>query len=79
MYIRLDRNEMPRPPPKEIIEIVKLSLDKIHRYTPQYEVDILVSLLSDYTKAPQDSIILSSGSPSGTKFRWAKRILDSLW
>ncbi len=62
MLIRLDRNEMPRSPPKEIIEVVKLSLNKIHRYTPQYEVDILVNLLSDYTKAPQDSIILSSGS-----------------
>ena len=62
MFIRLDRNEMPRPPPKEIIDVMKLSLDKIHRYTPQYEVDILINLLSDYTKAPQDSIILSSGS-----------------
>jgi histidinol-phosphate aminotransferase len=62
MKIRLDKNEMPKPPPREIIESVKNSIEKINRYTPQSEVDKLVNLLSDYTKSPQNSIILSSAS-----------------
>lgn len=62
MKIRLDKNEMPFPPPKEIIEAVKLNIENINRYTPQTEVNKLVKLISDYSKAPENSIILSSGS-----------------
>ncbi|MHA1661550.1 MAG: pyridoxal phosphate-dependent aminotransferase [Promethearchaeota archaeon] len=62
MFARLDKNEMPRPPPKEVINAAKQCIEKINRYTPQSEVDKLIDLLYDYTTAPQDSIILSSGS-----------------
>jgi len=62
MKIELDKNEMPKPPPDEIIEAVKLNIENINRYTPQIEVNKLVKLISDYSKAPENSIILSSGS-----------------
>lgn len=62
MLIRLDRNEMPKAPPKEVIVPIRKSLDKIHRYTPQKEVDTLINLLSKYAEVPIDSLILSSGS-----------------
>ncbi len=62
MFVNLDKNEMPRPPPKEVINAVKQCIEKINRYTPQNEVNKLIDLLYDYTNAPQDSIILSSGS-----------------
>ncbi len=50
MKIRLDKNEMPKPPPKEIIEAVKLNIENINRYTPQTGVNKLVKLISDYSK-----------------------------
>ena len=62
MQIRLDKNEMPYPPPVEIIEKVKLSIDQINRYTPQIEVNHLIELLSEYANVPQESLILCSGS-----------------
>ncbi|MFX0187845.1 MAG: pyridoxal phosphate-dependent aminotransferase [Candidatus Hodarchaeota archaeon] len=62
MKIRLDQNEMPFPPPKEIIEAVKLNIENINRYTPQIEVNKLVQLISDYSKVSANSISLSSGS-----------------
>ena len=62
MRIRLDRNEMYKPPPKKIIDPVKESIEKINRYTPQTEVNQLIDLLSDYAQVPKDTIILSSAS-----------------
>lgn len=62
MRIRLDKNEMFKPPPKEIIDPVKESIENINRYTPQVKIEELIGLISDYTKIPQDSIILSSAS-----------------
>ncbi len=62
MQIRLDKNEMPEPPPTGIIEEVKLSIDQINRYTPQIEVNNLVGLLSEYANVPKEALILSSGS-----------------
>jgi len=62
MKIELDKNEMPKPPPDEIIEAVKLNIENINRYTPQIEVNKLIKLIADYSKAPESSIILSSGS-----------------
>ncbi|MFX1392709.1 MAG: pyridoxal phosphate-dependent aminotransferase [Promethearchaeota archaeon] len=62
MKIKLDNNEMPRPPPIEILNPVKKSIDKINRYTTYKKVNRLIKLLSDYSKAPENSIILSSGS-----------------
>ncbi|MBA7503620.1 Histidinol-phosphate aminotransferase [subsurface metagenome] len=62
MRIRLDKNEMFKPPPKEILDPVKESIENINRYTPQVKVEELIGLISNYTKIPQDSIILSSAS-----------------
>ena len=62
MQIRLDKNEMPNPPPIEVIEQIKLSLEQINRYTPQNEVNNLVELLSEYADVPPESLILCSGS-----------------
>ncbi|TFG22633.1 MAG: histidinol-phosphate aminotransferase family protein [Promethearchaeota archaeon] len=62
MKIKLDTNEMPKPPPIEVLEPVKKSIDEINRYTPQIEVNKLVKLIANYSKAPENSIILSSGS-----------------
>ncbi len=62
MRIKIDNNEMPRPPPVEVLEPVKNCIDEINRYTPHNEVKTLINLLSDYSKAPENSIILSSGS-----------------
>ncbi|TFG28262.1 MAG: aminotransferase class I/II-fold pyridoxal phosphate-dependent enzyme [Promethearchaeota archaeon] len=62
MQIRLDKNEMPNPPPREVIEKTKLSIEQINRYTPQNEVNIIIELLSDYVNVPPESLILCSGS-----------------
>jgi len=62
MQIRLDKNEMPEPPPREIIEEVKLIIEQINRYTPPNEVNKLIELLSAYAKVPPESLVLSSGS-----------------
>jgi histidinol-phosphate aminotransferase len=62
MKIKLNMNEMYNAPPEEIINPVKESINNINRYTPQEEVDILIEELSRYTRIPQESIILSSGS-----------------
>ncbi len=62
MKIKLNMNEMYKSPPKEIINQVKESINKINRYTPQKEVDILIEELSHYTNVPPESIVLSSGS-----------------
>lgn len=55
-------NEMYKSPPKEIINPVKESINKINRYTPQKVVNVLIEELSQYTNVPQESIVLSSGS-----------------
>ncbi len=62
MNIRLDKNEMPEPPPRNIIEEIKLSIDQINRYTSQKEVNRLIEMLSEYANVPLESLILSSGS-----------------
>jgi histidinol-phosphate aminotransferase len=62
MQIRLDKNEMPEAPPNKIIEAVKLSVEKINRYTPQNEINELIGLLAEYSNVPKKSLILSSGS-----------------
>jgi len=62
MQIRLDKNEKPEPPPRKIIEKVKLSIEQINRYTPQKEVNKLIELLSEYANVPPEALILCSGS-----------------
>jgi len=62
MTVRLDKNEMYKPPPGKIVEYIKRSINEINRYTPQEEVNRLLKQLALYTKSPIESIILSSGS-----------------
>ncbi|MFX0004938.1 MAG: pyridoxal phosphate-dependent aminotransferase [Candidatus Hodarchaeota archaeon] len=62
MKIRLNMNEMYKPPPKELISSVKDSINEINRYTPQKEVDLLMESLSQYINIPKEFIFLSSGS-----------------
>lgn len=62
MNVRLDKSEMPRPPPKKIIRRVKKSVDEINRYTTQDIVKILIDLLASYAEVSPESLILSAGS-----------------
>ncbi|MFX0039910.1 MAG: pyridoxal phosphate-dependent aminotransferase [Candidatus Heimdallarchaeota archaeon] len=62
MKIRLNMNEMYKPPPRELINSVKDSINEINRYTPQKEVDLLMESLSQYINIPKEFIFLSSGS-----------------
>ncbi len=60
--IRLDKNEMPYPPPKSIRDSIKELLKNINRYTPQELVNELLYVLSKYNNIEKETIILSSGS-----------------
>jgi len=61
-YIKLNMNEMPYPPPIEVINSAKKGLSNLNRYTSQESLEMLKNMLSDYSKAPKEHIILSSGS-----------------
>lgn len=60
--IRLDLSEMSIPPPLNIRNKMKDTIDNINRYTPQEEVDILKKLLSDYANVNEKNLFLSSAS-----------------
>lgn len=60
--IRLDKNELPYPPPKSIQRAVNRILKDLNRYTPQERVETLRQLLSQYSSVSKDSIILRPGS-----------------
>ncbi|MFX1572294.1 MAG: pyridoxal phosphate-dependent aminotransferase [Promethearchaeota archaeon] len=62
MNVKLNLNEMYKSPPKTVTNPVKKCIRKIHRYTPQKEVDTLINELSLYCNIPNDSFFLSSGS-----------------
>ncbi|MFO7796053.1 MAG: pyridoxal phosphate-dependent aminotransferase [Promethearchaeati archaeon] len=62
MKVYLDKNEMPYPPPKNIINSVKECLKNINRYTPQEKVDELTALLANYNNIDEDRLFLSPGS-----------------
>ena len=62
MIIRLDKNEMPGLPPKDLINSVKKSIENLNRYTPREIVKDLLNSLSDYANVPKESLFLCSGS-----------------
>jgi len=62
MEFRLDKNEMPWPPPSDVINAVMSSLHDINRYTSQDKVIQLIDILSDYAGVPRETIFLNAGS-----------------
>ena len=60
--IKLNMNEMPYLPPKEILEAARKGLTDMNRYTNLEELARLRQLLADYSRVPQKHIILGSGS-----------------
>ncbi|MCK4347307.1 MAG: aminotransferase class I/II-fold pyridoxal phosphate-dependent enzyme [Thermoplasmatales archaeon] len=60
--IKLNMNEMPYPPPKEIIEAAQKGLSNLNRYTNPKELELLREFLADYSDVSKRHIILSTGS-----------------
>jgi histidinol-phosphate aminotransferase len=62
--IKLNMNEVPYPPPKEIIAAAQKGLTNLNRYADPEDVERLRGLLADYSGVPKKHIILSSGLDS---------------
>ena len=60
--VRLNMNEMPCPPPDEIIEAAQKGLSDLNRYPELEDIDRLRELLAGYSGIPKKHIILSPGS-----------------
>lgn len=60
--IRLDMNEMPYPPPAEVIEAARRGLGLLNRYTDPAEMEEFCVLLADYCGVSRHHIIPSPGS-----------------
>ena len=60
--IKLNMNESPYPPPKEIIEAGQKGLADLNRYSEPEDLEQLRGLLADYSGVSKRRIILSSGS-----------------
>ena len=60
--IKLNMNEMPYPPPKEVIEAAQKGLSNLNRYANPKDLELLRELLADYSGVPKKYIILSAGS-----------------
>lgn len=60
--IKLNMNEVPYPPPKEIIAAARESLMDLNRYSDPEDRERLIALLADYAGVPQKHIIPSPGS-----------------
>jgi histidinol-phosphate aminotransferase len=62
--IRLDRNEIPYPPPERVIEASKKGLLDVNRYPDPEEADQLRRMLASYSNVEQRCLFLGSGSDS---------------
>ena len=62
MLIRLNLNENPYLPPKNVIENAKKGLEAANRYCDFELMEKLREELEDYTKIPKDKIIIAPGS-----------------
>ena len=60
--IKLNMNEMPYPPPKEVIEAAQKGLSNLNRYANPKELELLREFLADYSGVSKRHIILSAGS-----------------
>ncbi len=60
--IRLDLNENPYSPPKEVIDEAKKGLSEVRRYCDPKYLEELRNLIEEYTKIPKDKIVVSPGS-----------------
>jgi len=60
--IKLNMNEVPYPPPQEVIEAAQKGLSKLNRYADPKDLEQLRGLLADYSGVPQQQILPSPGS-----------------
>ena len=60
--IRLHMNEVPYPPPQDVIEAAREGLSKLNRYADPEELERLRGLLADYSGVSKHHVILSPGS-----------------
>lgn len=55
-------NELPWPPPKEVLDSARIGLDEFNRYADESKLDELKYRLGRYSRTGEDRIILSAGS-----------------
>jgi len=60
--IKLNMNEMPYLPPREIIEAAQKGLSNLNRYANPKDLELLREFLADYSGVSKKNIILSAGS-----------------
>jgi histidinol-phosphate aminotransferase len=60
--IKLNMNEMPYLPSKDIIEAARKGLLSLNRYTEPEDIERLRELLADYSDVPKGHVILGPGS-----------------
>ena len=60
--IKLNMNEVPYLPPKEIIEAAKKGLKNLNRYSAPEDLERLRGFLADYFGVPKKHIIPATGS-----------------
>jgi histidinol-phosphate aminotransferase len=59
---RLHLNEVPYPPPKQVVAAARKGLSKLNRYADPEELDRLRGQLADYSGVSKRHVILSPGS-----------------
>ena len=60
--IKLNMNEMPYLPPREVIEAAQKGLSNLNRYANPKDLELLREFLADYSGVSKKHIILSAGS-----------------
>lgn len=60
--IKLDRNEIPYPPPPNVLGAAKRALEEVNRYQEEEELDELRDLAARYMGVEEDLVVLSPGS-----------------
>lgn len=59
---RLDLNELPFPPPPDVIEAARKGLSELNRYADPADLQTLQDLLASYAGVPGRRVVLSPGS-----------------